>query len=159
MHGFLAPSKPSQTVNKYQKTFNCTVFLIFGGGYFNPSKTIKNCQKLSKNLSVCSNFPVFEGLSKPLKNVKKLYSIQLYLFFEECLAPSKSKRAARTTRPTSVLDGTKPIGERGKNSRPCLIVSQAAYPITRIPDIGLSGRAVREPIWSQYFPPLSNLCW
>ena len=60
-----------------------------------------------------------------------------------------SKRAARTTRPTSVLDGTKPIGERGKNSRPCLIVSQAAYLITRIPDIGLPGRAARELIWSQ----------
>ena len=70
-----------------------------------------------------------------------------------------SKRAARTTRPTSALNETKPIGERGKNLRPCLIVSQAAYLITRIPDIGLPGRAAREPIWSQYFPPLSNLCW
>jgi hypothetical protein len=79
-------------------------------------------------------------------------------FFKQNLK-TNSKHAARTTRPTSVLDSTKPIGERGKNSRLCLIVSQAAYLITRITDIGLPGRAAREPIWSQYFPPLSNLCW
>jgi hypothetical protein len=30
---------------------------------------------------------------------------------------------------------------------------QAAYLITRIPDIGLPGRAAQEVIWYQYVPP------
>jgi hypothetical protein len=38
------------------------------------------------------------------------------------------------------------------------ILVRAAYLITRIPDIGLPGRAVRELIWSQYFPPPCQIC-